>query len=254
MLAIDLTGKKALVCGAGDGIGKAVARILHEAGATVIGLSRTAAKVDTSVCTSVIEADMADTDVLRQKVREVAERETPIHVLIHNTGGPAPGELMTAREEDLLLAFRQHVVSAHVLAGLLLPGMAEDGYGRIINIISTSVKAPIPGLGVSNTIRGAMASWAKTLSNEWAGKGITVNNLLPGATWTPRLRDIIRKKAEKTGQDEQLIAEGMRCEIPAGRFGYPEELAYMAAFLASPLASYITGVSIAVDGGRTPCL
>lgn len=254
MLAIDLTGKKALVCGAGDGIGKAVAKVLNEAGARVIGLSRTAAKVDRTVCAIVVEADMADTDSLRKIVREIAEKEAPIHILIHNTGGPSPGELIVAPEEDLLQAFRQHVVSAHVLAGVLLPGMAAAGYGRIINIISTSVKAPLPGLGVSNTIRGAMASWAKTLSNEWADKGITVNNLLPGATQTPRLQDIIRRKAGKTGKTEQQIAEAMLREIPAGRFGNPEELAYMAAFLASPLAAYITGVSIAVDGGRTPCL
>lgn len=254
MITIDLTGKTALVCGAGDGIGKAVARILREAGAVVIGLSRTGSKVDASVCARVIEADMADTSTLKEKVSAYLEKNAPVHILVHNTGGPPPGEVITASEVDFQNAFRQHVLSAHVLAGLLLPGMAAAGYGRVINIISTSVRAPLPGLGVSNTIRGAMASWAKTLSNEWAAKGITVNNLLPGATQTPRLLDIIRRKAEKTGKSEQHIAEAMLREIPAGRFGHPEELAYMAAFLASPLAGYISGVSIAVDGGRTPCL
>lgn len=254
MIAIDLCGKSALVCGAGDGIGKAVAEAFHRAGAQVVGLSRTAAKVDKTVCREVLEVDLANTEKLRQCVKTYIKDHGSFHILVNNSGGPAPGPLLEADEESFFIAFRQHVIAAHTLAQLLLPGMAQGRYGRIINIISTSVRAPIPELGVSNTIRGAMASWAKTLSREWASLGITVNNILPGATRTPRLSDLIARKASSTGSSEKQIEADMLAEIPAGRFAEPWEPAALATFLASPLASYITGVSIAVDGGRTPCL
>lgn len=254
MIAIDLKGKSGLVCGAGDGIGKAVAEAFHRAGARVVGLSRTAAKVDKTICEEVLEVDLADIEMLRHLMKDYIKDHGPFHILVNNSGGPPPGTLLEADVESFLMAFRQHVIAAQTLAQLLLPGMAHEGYGRVINIISTSVRAPIPGLGVSNTIRGAMASWAKTLSREWASQGITVNNILPGATRTPRLRDLIARRARSIDSSEKEIEAEMLAEIPAGRFAEPWEPAALAAFLASPLASYITGVSIAVDGGRTPCL
>ena len=252
-MKIDLKGKIALVCGAGDGIGKAVAHSLHEAGAEIIALSRTASKIDASVCSEIIELDMADTMKLRQAVNNLLQYRSAIHIIVHNTGGPAPGPILQAKEEDFLIAFHQHVLSAQVLASLIIPGMAEVRYGRIINIVSTSVKAPLKGLGVSNTIRGAMSSWAKTLSNEWAAYGITINNVLPGATLTQRLRDIIHQKAIETGKTEIEIQKHLLSEIPAGRFAEPKEPASLVTFLASEYAGYITGTSIPVDGGRTPC-
>ncbi|MCS6978580.1 MAG: SDR family oxidoreductase [Flavobacteriales bacterium] len=251
---IDLKGKTALVCGAGDGIGKAICEAFQKAGAQVIGLSRTLEKMDASLCFRRIQADMLDTQELDRKVTKLLEESGPVHILVHNTGGPAPGALLEATEEALLNAFRQHVLSAQTLARRLLPGMAAAGYGRVIHIISTSVKAPLPGLAVSNVIRGAMASWSKTLSNEWASHGITVNNILPGATLTPRLLDIIQRKALASGRPEEEVRAAMLHEIPVRRFADPQEPAALAVFLASPWAGYITGVSIPVDGGRTPCL
>jgi 3-oxoacyl-[acyl-carrier protein] reductase len=133
----------------------------------------------------------------------------------------------------------------------LSPGMKEKKFGRIVNVISTSVKIPISGLGVSNTVRGAVASWAKTLSLELAPFGVTVNNVLPGFTETERLFSLIRSKAEKEGKSEEEVARSMKMEAPAGRFGTPEEIASLVAFLATPAAAYINGTSIPVDGGRT---
>lgn len=132
-----------------------------------------------------------------------------------------------------------------------MDSMKEAGFGRIINIISTSVKVPLKNLGVSNTIRGAVASWAKTMANELGQFNITVNNVLPGATRTNRLKNIIEKSAEKTKLAESVLEEQMIQEIPARRFGEPEEIAAMVAFLASPAAAYVNGTSIPVDGGRT---
>jgi 3-oxoacyl-[acyl-carrier protein] reductase len=150
--------------------------------------------------------------------------------------------------------FAQHVGSAHTTTRLVLPGMREAGYGRVINIISTSVKQPIPGLGVSNTVRGAMASWAKTLSAEVAKDGITVNNVLPGATRTERLEQLIAGKASRAGATPEAVAAAMEAEIPAGRFADPSEVAQAVVFLASPEAAYITGINLPVDGGRTASL
>jgi 3-oxoacyl-[acyl-carrier protein] reductase len=176
------------------------------------------------------------------------------HILVNNTGGPKPGPLLEASPEDFLGAFHAHVITSHLLTQLCAPGMKAKAYGRVIQVISTSVKIPIKGLGVSNTIRGAMASWAKTLANELGGYGITVNNVLPGFTATSRLESLVAGKAKQQGLTTNQIEQIMQQEIPAGRFGTAEEVAQMAAFLASPAAAYINGVSIAVDGGRTGAL
>ena len=173
---------------------------------------------------------------------------------MNNTGGPPSGTVTEAKSEEFLSTFRQHLICNHLLAQAVLPGMKSSGYGRIINIISTSVKQPIKGLGVSNTIRAAVGNWSKTLSLEVAKFGITVNNVLPGATNTIRLKQIIEDKAKKTGKSQIEITEEMTTEIPAARFAEPEEIANAVAFLASPSASYINGINVPVDGGRTACL
>src|SRR5690606_21533160 len=173
------------------------------------------------------------------------------HILVNNSGGPAAGPATEAKPEAFLQAFQQHLICNHILATLVIPGMKQAGFGRIINIISTSVKIPLKNLGVSNTIRGAVASWAKTMSNELGQFGITVNNVLPGATATGRLEAIINNKVAKTGMEQARVEEEMLAEIPAKRFGMPEEIAAMVAFLASPAAGYVNGTSIPVDGGRT---
>jgi 3-oxoacyl-[acyl-carrier protein] reductase len=173
---------------------------------------------------------------------------------VNNTGGPPAGAIVEAKPEAFLAAFNQHLICNQMLASVVLDSMKKEGYGRIINVVSTSVKIPLKGLGVSNTIRGAVASWAKTWANETASFGITVNNVLPGATSTGRLSSIINNKASKANLSLDAVEEEMLAEIPAKRFGKPEEIAYLISFLASPAAAYITGTSIPVDGGRTGCI
>jgi 3-oxoacyl-[acyl-carrier protein] reductase len=178
----------------------------------------------------------------------------PVHILINNTGGPPAGTAQTATIEAFETAFRQHLLANQTLLQALLPAMRATGYGRIVNVISTSVKEPIAGLGVSNTIRAAVASWAKTLASELAADGITVNNVLPGYTHTQRLDSLLATRAAATGRSVEDIAAGILADVPAGRFGEATEIAAVIAFLCTPAAAYVTGVSIAVDGGRTRAL
>lgn len=260
---INLAGKTALVGGSSKGIGKATAFQLAQMGAHVGVMARSTdllmevvrqlPRVHPNQEHFFITADTTDIHDLSSKIKEVLKKNA-IHILVNNTGGPAAGNITSALPEDFMVAFQNHLITNHLLAGMVIPGMKKAGYGRIINIISTSVKIPLKGLGVSNTTRGAVASWAKTLSNELASFGITVNNVLPGATSTERLDEIIENKSHKIQQSKQLVTEAMLSEIPMGRFGLPEEIAATVGFLASPSASYITGVSIPVDGGRTGCL
>ena len=177
-----------------------------------------------------------------------------MHILVNNTGGPAGGQAIDAEVNEFTSAFNNHLICNHNLVQCVVEGMKSEGYGRIINIISTSVKQPLPNLGVSNTIRGAVANWAKTLANELGQFNITVNNVLPGATDTVRLKSIIETKAEKTGQSIDSIGEVMANQSPMKRIAKPEEIANAVAFLASPAASYINGINVPVDGGRTSCL
>lgn len=260
---IDLTGKKAIVCGASKGIGRATAIELAKLGASVTilarneeGLTKVKAQLDTvkKQVHHALIGDTVKTATLKETVTAHVKKHGPFHILINNSGGPPAGPVHTAKEEDFINVFTQHLIGNHVMMQALLPGMRAEKYGRIINIISTSVKTPIKGLGVSNTIRGAVASWAKTLSMEVAGDGITVNNILPGATDTDRMTEIISGKAAKTGKSKDDIFAEEIAAIPAGRFGTPEELAQAIAFLASPAAAYINGINLPVDGGRTGCL
>ena len=260
---IDLKGKRALVCGSTQGIGKATALRLAACGASVTLAARnedslqlvfSELEANDEQAHSFICADFDSSDVLIHKVTDFVNENSPIHILVNNTGGPAPGPVLDAVPEEYIEGFKRHLINNHNLAKALIPGMKAVSYGRIINIISTSVKQPIPDLGVSNTIRGAVASWAKTLAAEVGRFGITVNNILPGFTDTARLRSLIKNIAEKKGQSIAVVTQAMKDSVPAGRFADPDETAAAVVFLAAPQAAYINGINLPVDGGRTQSL
>lgn len=259
---ISLSGKTAVVCGSTQGIGKASAAALAALGASCVLLARDEKKLSEVVkeldasqgqAHRFLVADFQHPHEVKEKVEAFA-KENAVHILVNNTGGPNSGPVVKADVEEFRIAFNNHLVCNHVLMQAFLEGMKKENYGRIINIISTSVKVPLRNLGVSNTIRAAVANWSKTLANEVAPFGITVNNVLPGATKTQRLESIIRNKSEKTGERLEVLEQEMIREIPMGRFADPAEVAAAVAFLASPAASYITGINVPVDGGRTASL
>ncbi|MFB9055099.1 SDR family oxidoreductase [Formosa undariae] len=257
----NLKNKYALVCGGTAGIGKATAFLLAEEGATITLVARNEEKLK-HVCSelpnpelhSYIVADFSNPTDLKTKLDIFIAANHGFHILVNNTGGPAAGPIFTATLNAFELAFTQHLKCNHVLAQTVVPFMKDAKFGRIINIISTSVKQPLDGLGVSNTIRGAVASWSKTLSNEVAKFGITINNVLPGATATDRLFDILKDTADKSGLTEEEVAENLKQSIPVNRFAAPEEIANAIVFLASEQAAYINGINLPVDGGRTKSL
>ena len=260
---LNLQGKRALVCGSSAGIGKASAEELAQLGAEVYLVARSEDKLQKAAAElpaeqgqkhSYITADFDQTESIEAALKPLLEQGLQFHILVNNTGGPPAGPAHKAGLDEYITAFRRHLLANQTLAQLLIPGMRAGGYGRIINVISTSVKAPLPNLGVSNTIRGAVANWSKTLSRELGPDGITVNNVLPGATETERLTSIISNKANKTGASEEAVSEAMRSEVPLNRFAQPHEVAAAVAFLASPAAAYISGINVPVDGGRTPNL
>ena len=263
MLQINLSDKTALVCGSTQGIGLAAARELADLGANVILMARNEEKLmaalQTLSCTghqnhSYLVADFAQPESVQKAITTYLQGGATVHILVNNTGGPAGGPITQATPDAFLAAFNSHLICNHILATACIPGMAAAGYGRIINVISTSVKVPLAGLGVSNTIRAAVGNWSKTLANEVASHGITVNNVLPGATETERLQSIMAHKSEKSGQPLDAVTDHMLAEIPMRRFGKPEEIGQAIAFLASPAAGYISGINLPVDGGRTPNL
>lgn len=258
-----LTNKTALVCGSTQGIGKATAMKLAEMGANVILLARNEQKLkdvllelstESNQKHHYIVADFSDPSGLKKVITDFLSQGITINILVNNTGGPKGGPVKNASTEEFINTFNQHLICNHILVQAIYQGMIESGYGRIINVISTSVKQPLPNLGVSNTIRGAVASWSKTLANELGEFGITVNNVLPGATNTIRLQGIAEAKSEKTGETVTEIFKEMASESPMKRIAQPEEIAAAIAFLASPDASYINGINLPVDGGRTKSL
>ena len=260
---IDLSGKNALVCGSSQGIGKAIALELAALGANITLFARDEVKLksvmqelpDSGTQThEIMTADFFHPEEVGNAIKSRIREGRIYHILVNNTGGPPPGQILEADIREFLKGFNAHLINNQQLAQQLVPGMKKAGYGRIINVISTSVRVPIPGLGVSNTIRGAVASWAKTLSNELAPYGITVNNILPGFTDTSRLAALFKRKAEESGMTLDAYAEKAKKDIPAQRLADPAETAYAAAFLASPSAGYITGISLPVDGGKIPSL
>jgi 3-oxoacyl-[acyl-carrier protein] reductase len=261
VINIDLTGRRALVGGASRGIGAATAEVLAACGASVVLLARDRERLQATAQTlptqpgqthTCVAVDYSDPVAVGEAIAE--HIDPGVDILVHNTGGPPAGQVSTAAQDALQRAFEQHLLAGHTLLQAVLPGMRERGYGRIINIISTSVKEPIPGLGVSNTIRGAVASWAKTLATELAADGITVNNVLPGFTGTERLDYLFGIQASATGRTAQEVAAAARASVPAQRFAEPREIGQVVAFLASPLAAYVNGINVPVDGGRTRSL
>lgn len=258
---LKLNNKYALVCGSTAGIGKATAVSMANEGVIVTLLARNEnklkavlAKLPHSKKHSYIVADFSNPKELKEKVENYIRTHHGFHILVNNTGGPRSGAVVSATLEEFENAFTNHLKCNHVLAQATIPFMKSVGYGRIINVISTSVKEPIPGLGVSNTIRGAVGNWSKTLAGEVAEFGITVNNVLPGFTETERLTEIINIKAKAESKSTEDMAEIMKHYTPAKRFAQPEELAYAITFLASERASYINGINLPVDGGRTKSL
>ncbi|MFY7671659.1 SDR family oxidoreductase [Tenacibaculum sp. MEBiC06402] len=254
-----LNKKNALVCGSTQGIGKAAAIGLAEEGVNITLVARNENKLKAVLKElptnnqkhSYIVADFTNPEELKQKIEASGAN---FHILINNTGGPAGGPVFNAELGEFEKAFTMHLKCNHVLVQAVVPFMKREGYGRIINVISTSVKQPLDGLGVSNTIRGAVANWSKTMANELGEFGITVNNVLPGATATERLNEIINNKANKTGKSVDEVIETMKNAAPAKRFAQPEEVANAIVFLSSERASFINGINVPVDGGRTKSL
>ncbi|HYH14713.1 MAG TPA: SDR family oxidoreductase [Flavisolibacter sp.] len=256
---LSLEGKHAVICGSTQGIGFAIAEELAQMGAqcTLIARNKETLETNVQLLDSSLQqlhtyrvADFSNAEQVRHAIETIVG-ERPVHILINNTGGPAAGPIIEAQEEAFINAFQQHLVCNHILTKAVVPGMKKAGFGRIVNIISTSVKIPLNNLGVSNTIRGAVASWAKTMANELGEFGITVNNVLPGYTETARLKSLIHTLAQRANADEQKVSHEMVKSVPLKRFGTAAEIAAVAAFLSSPAASYVNGVSIPVDGGRT---
>ncbi|MEL6656402.1 MAG: SDR family oxidoreductase [Bacteroidota bacterium] len=259
---LDLQGKNALVCGSSKGIGKAAAIEIAMLGANVTLMARSVAVLEELVQEldqskgqqhDFLVADFSDSKDLQQKIAQLTANKA-IHILINNTGGPPAGPIVQATPEAFQQAFHNHLICNHILVQACAPGMRNAGYGRIINVISTSVKSPLNNLGVSNTVRAAVANWSKTMANELGPDGITVNNLLPGYTETGRLFSLIDTWAGKRGISSDEMAGQMKKNVPLGRFGAPREVGGVIAFLASPAAAYISGTNITVDGGRTSVL
>jgi 3-oxoacyl-[acyl-carrier protein] reductase len=259
---LDLTNKNALVCGSSAGIGKASAMEMASLGATITLVARNEDKLRSVLAElpskheqqhAYLVVDFTDPSTLKEKMIETTQQKN-YHILVNNTGGPKGGPIFSAEVSEFTDAFSNHLVCNQILIQNVVPGMKEAGYGRIINIISTSVKQPIDGLGVSNTIRGAVASWSKTLANELGQFGITVNNVLPGFTTTDRLDDIIANASKRFEGSHEKAGDFMKSIVPARRFAQPGEIANAVAFLASEAAGYINGINLPVDGGRTKSL
>ncbi len=256
---LSLEGKFAIICGSTQGIGLAIAEELALLGASCTlvarneeALKESIIKLDTQLRQQhgYLIADFSKPDEVKKVIEEHVAKH-PVNILINNTGGPAAGPIIEATEEAFLNTFNQHLICNHILTKAVTPSMKKEGYGRIINIISTSVKIPLKNLGVSNTIRGAVASWAKSMANELGQFNITVNNVLPGFTSTNRLSTLIENIAKRGNTVVEIVEKNMMEEVPMKRFADASEVAAVAAFLASPAASYVNGVSIPVDGGRT---
>lgn len=260
---LDLTGKTALVCGSTQGIGRAAAVELALLGANVALMARNEetlktilAELDTTKGQQhrYTLADFGQPTAVSESITAQLANFPDLHILINNTGGPAGGPLLDAKPEEFIQTFHNHLLNYQTLVQAVVPAMKRAGYGRIVNVISTSVKQPIVGLGVSNTIRGAVAQWAKTLSLEIAQFGITVNNVLPGYTRTARLTNVISMRAKTANKSEEETAAQLEAEIPIGRFILAEEVGAAIAFLCTPVAASVNGINLPVDGGKTGSL
>jgi 3-oxoacyl-[acyl-carrier protein] reductase len=259
---LNLERKTAIVCGSTQGLGWASAAELALLGCNVVLFARNEENLKKALANlatskgqqhACLVADFNDTEKVKTVIDGYVKNNT-VHILINNTGGPAAGPALSATPEEFIAAFHNHLINNHNLTQAVVTGMKVAGFGRIINIISTSVKMPLAGLGVSNTIRGAVAAWAKTLATELGSFGITVNNVLPGFIKTSRADYVITTKASNTNKTPVQVLAELEAAIPAGRIGKPEEFGAAVAFLCSPAASYINGINLPVDGGRLGCL
>jgi 3-oxoacyl-[acyl-carrier protein] reductase len=255
---LSLAGRHALVCGASAGIGRATALALASLGAQVTVLARRRELLATLVPelqaagapdARFLVLDLDDRQAVAPAVNGLLAEHGPVHVLVNNSGGPPSGRLLEASDAAFDAAIGRILLASHRLVQLVLPGMTAAGYGRIVNILSLSVREPIPNLGVGNTVRGAMAAWAKTLAGELP-PGVTINNVLPGFTATERLWSLADSLAERAGTSRDQVAAAWVREVPEGRLGEPGEIASAIAFLATPAAAYVRGQNLAVDGGR----
>lgn len=260
---LDLTGKTALVCGSTQGIGKAAAIELALLGANITLIARNEAKLKEVVKElphkknqkhRYLVIDFSKTAQIKPKIDRYLAKYPEVHILINNTGGPAGGAIIDADVSQFTQAFNEHIIAAQTLVQAVVPGMKNVGFGRIVNITSIGMKQPIIGLGISNTIRGAMGNWAKSMANELGKYGITTNNVLPGYTTTVRLEKINETRAKATNKSIEAVEKDLLKDIPIGRFTAPEETGAVIAFLCSPAASSVNGVSIPVDGGKTSSL
>lgn len=260
---MELTNRNALICGSTQGIGLATAELMASRGANVTLVARNENKlkeVRDQLPTPIgqshnyLVADFTEPDKLKEILDKYLSEGNKVDILVNNTGGPKGGPIIDAEISEFIDAFQQHLICNHILVQAVYPGMKERGWGRVVNVISTSVKQPLDGLGVSNTVRGAVANWSKTLANELGRFNITVNNVLPGATNTIRLQSIAEAKSSKTNEDVDAILDAMAQQSPMKRIAEPKEIAEAIAFLASDRASYINGINVPVDGGRTKSL
>tara|TARA_B000000557_G_C20811501_1_gene460375 strand:+ start:1137 stop:1925 length:789 start_codon:yes stop_codon:yes gene_type:complete len=257
---LSLKNKNVIACGSTDGIGEASALLMAERGASITLVARNKDKLNHTLSRLstennqkhfILSIDFNETLELEKKInKHILEKIGVVNILINNSGGPHGGDLINAKGSEFRIAFERLLIANHILTQAVVPGMIEKKNGRILNIISTSVKQVIPGLGVSNTIRGAVAQWAKTLAIELGPFGITVNNILPGYTSTKRLEALAELKSKNLGVSPEKIKEGWANNTALRRLGHPEEIASSIAFLASDAASYINGHNLSVDGGR----
>ena len=248
---VVLGGQTALVCGASKGIGRACALMLARAGARVVACARSQTDLDSLVSEmhgdghEAVVLDLEDIEAVRQAMSSMGD----VQIVVNNSGGPPGGALLENTLEDFEGPFRRHLHAAHTIVQMLSPGMKKAGSGRIVNIISTSVREPIDNIGLSNTLRGAMASWSKSLSRE-LDPCITINNILPGFTDTDRLDSLASSISERTGSPVEDITEGWLSGVPIQRLVDPLETAVAVTFLCLPSSGAIRGVSLAIDGGR----
>ncbi|MEI8027918.1 MAG: SDR family oxidoreductase [Pseudomonadota bacterium] len=255
MLDLSLSGRTAVVCGSSQGLGEASAVALASQGANLVCIARNKEMLDSVVTGLVGERHqffICDFEK-REQVENIAKQlsDMNIDILVNNAGGPPPNPATQSSDADYLSAFQMHLLTAATLSNAVIPKMKEQQWGRIVNIVSVSGKTPVANLAVSNSVRGAVINWSKTLSNEVASHGITVNCVLPGYTRTSRLEQLNTLAAQRTGKTKQEVESGIIAQIPMGRFGRPEEIAAAVAFYSAPASSFVTGTCLPVDGGWT---
>jgi len=249
-----LKGKTALVCGASKGIGRATALMLARAGAQVIICARSSQELDILSKEMhgdnhiTLSLDLENISLLETEINKLIKQQ-PIHILVNNSGGPPGGPLLSNTVDDFDGPFKRHLYAAHTITRILTPIMEKEGYGRIVNIISTSVREPIDNIGLSNTLRGAMGSWSKSLSRELK-PCITINNILPGFTDTDRLGSLAESISTRTGDSIEDVQDKWMNSVPIQRLIDPFETGAAVTWLCLPSSGAIRGISLAVDGGR----